>query len=426
MIDHVRPTARIPAVQGQFGPRLLSYTTQLPPGSIETIIGHDPRSRHWKRLPDDLAHIYQHLQRATTKSRLDAILRYIRYRFLERPIILGAFPAISIAVQNPTEFERYDTADSGVGVLHFDLSKRNRRIIVDGLGRASAALELVEMAENSDLSEDVRAGLESLIAQFTLPAVFFVPAQGTAPLSLEEMQQLFHDFNFRVAKVKEKDAIALDHSDLYIGLTNRLGDSALLKSHGGMERKAASLGSKSTAVVVQPWLLRFVRAATEGEGFAEGASNTELASPSLTEETLGLYEQRLLEFLGGFAGAMGAEQFQNRENLHLTAPGWATLGVVFHDLNDKLKVSDLDAFAHRLGRIDWNRLAPEWSEIVKEKVNKQGEVVLGLVGGGGGQNRRLMTAKVRELLGIDVALREKGLLGEGGASPHLLSSLDVD
>src|SRR5579871_4123266 len=101
MITHVNPMVTIPAIQGQFGPRVVTYSTQLPIMSIETILGHDPRSSNWKKLPDDLAYIYTHLQRATTKARLDSILRYIRYRFVERPIVIGAFPAISVAVQNP-------------------------------------------------------------------------------------------------------------------------------------------------------------------------------------------------------------------------------------------------------------------------------------------------------------------------------------
>ncbi len=148
MIEHVKPTARIPAVQGQFGVRLVTYTTQLPAGAIETILGHDPRSRHWRQLSDDVRDIYEKLQRATTPKRLEQIVRYIRYQFIERGVILGAFPAISIAVEQPTEFEPYSgISDSGVGVLHFDLSRRNRRIMVDGLGRASAAMELVELSE---------------------------------------------------------------------------------------------------------------------------------------------------------------------------------------------------------------------------------------------------------------------------------------
>lgn len=410
MIEHVKPTARVPAIQGQFGPRLLTYTTQLPVGALETIIGHDPRSKHWKKLSDDLSYIYTHLQRATTKSRLESLVRYIRYRFIERPTIVGAFPAIAVAVQNPTPFEKVEGTESGMGVLHFDLSQRNRRILVDGLGRASAALELVELSESSEISESAREAVQKLLGEFTLPTVFYVPAPGTAPLSLEEMQQLFHDFNFRVRKVKDREAIALDHSDVYIALANRIGDSDLLRSFGGMERKAASLGSKSSAIVVQQNMLRFVRAAAEGERFADGSNNQDLANPNLTDETLDLFEERVLTFLKNFSEAMGPENFKDRESIHLSSPGWTALGIVFNDLDVRLKVPNLEVAAARLGSLDWHRTGPLWSEIVREKVNKNGETVLGLLGGGGAQNRRLMTDVVRKALHIDDLLRQRGLL----------------
>jgi len=422
MIDQVKPTARIPAVQGQFGPRLVSYTTQMPPTAIETIVGHDPRSKLWKRLPDDISRIYSHLQRATTKSRLESILRYIRYRFVERAIIVGAFPAISIAVQNPTPFERYENIpDSGVGVLQFDLSRRNLRIVVDGLGRASASLELVEMSESEDISDAAREGLKKILSEFTLPTVFYMPAPGTAPLSMAEMQQLFHDFNFKVTAVPARVAISLDHSDLYIGLTNRIGKSEIITKHGGMELKAASLGKKSTAIVVQQNLLRFVRGATEGERFLEGTTNSELENPRLTEETLDEFESGIVTFLTNFAESMGYDRFTDRDCLHLTAPGWGALGTLYHDLGVRLKVPDIAASARRIGTINWQRSAPMWSEIVREKVDKEGHTAIGLAAGGA-QNRRFITQKVRETLGVDRLLKEHGFAEEAS----LQTMLDLD
>lgn len=327
MIAHVNPMARIPAIQGQFGPRVVTYTTQMPVGAIETILGHDPRSVNWKRLPDDLAYIYNHLQRATTKARLASIVRYIRYRFIERPIVIGAFPAISVAVQNPTPFKPYQgIPDSGVGVLEFDLSRRNNRILVDGLGRVGAGLELIEMAEKAELPQIAREGLQQLLGEFSLPVVFYVPAPEAPPFTLEEMQQLFHDFNFKVSPVKESVAIALDHSDVYIGLTNRLGKSRLVQSLGGMEFKSSSLGKKSTAIVVQQNLLRFVRGGAEGERFLEGTTKSELADPNLTEDTLDEFEEQMENFLASVVEGMGADKFKAREGLHLTSPGWGALG----------------------------------------------------------------------------------------------------
>lgn len=411
MIEHVKPTARIPAVQGQFGPRLVTYTSQLPAGAIETILGHDPRSKQWKQLPDDLKFIYQHLQRATTKARLDSIIRYIRYRFAEGAIIAGAFPAISIAVQNNAPFEIAENTDAGIGVLHFDLSRRNLRVVVDGLGRASAALELVEQSESADLPPPAREALRKLLAEFALPTVFYMPAPGTKPLTLDEMQQLFHDFNFKVQAVPPRVAIALDHSDLYIGLTNRLGGTEVIQKHGGMELKAASLGKKSTAIVVQQNLLRFVRGSTEGERFLEGSNNAELGDPNLNEETLSYFEDSMTSFIGAFADSMGEQRFKDRESLHLTSPGWGALGIIFNDLVVRLKVPDYVSAARRVGQIDWHRSAPIWGEIVREKVDKQGKPVLGL-SGGGAQTRRFVTRLIRQELGLNELLRERGFIDE--------------
>lgn len=411
MIEHVKPTARIPAVQGQFGPRLVTYTTQLPASALETILGHDPRSRLWKRLPDDINQIYSHLQRATTKARLNSVMRYIRYRFTKNAIVIGAFPAISIAVQNSTEFEKCENVDQGLGVLHFDLSRRNLRIVVDGLGRASAALELVEMAECHDIEEEVREALKALLAEFSLPTVFYMPAPGEPPLSLEEMQQLFHDFNFKGTAVPARLAIALDHSDLYIGLANILGDFPTIQRAGGMEFKAASLGRKSTAIVVQQNMLRFVRGATEGEIALEGTANSELKNPRLTDETLPEFRQKLEIFLEKFSGSMGDQAFRDRDRLHLTAPGWAALGAIFHDLTVRLNVPDLAAASTALGRVDWGRSAPIWKAIVREREDG----TLGLTAGGGSANRRFMIRALRSELRLDELLAERGFKDEAAA-----------
>ena len=161
------------------------------------------------------------------------------------------------------------------------------------------------------------------------------------------MQQLFHDFNFKVKPVPERVAIALDHSDLYIGLTNLLGRLPLVQRLGGMEFKSASLGKKSTAIVVQQNLLRFVRGGAEGERFIEGTTKSELAKPNLTEESIDSFEERMTVFLEGFVEP------------------------------------DLAAAGRRIGAINWDRSNPVWAEIVRERVDKEGNTMLGLAAGGG-------------------------------------------
>ena len=262
------------------------------------------------------------------------------------------------------------------------------------------------MAESTDIPEMAREALRKLLSEFALPTVFYLPADGTEPFTLEEMQQLFHDFNFKVKPVPARVAIALDHSDLYIGLTNRLGTSDLIKNLGGIEFKSASLGKKSTAIVVQQNLLRFVRGGAEGERFLEGTNKSELADPNLTEETLEEFEEQMSNFLAALVDGMGPEKFKDRDSLHLTSPGWGTLGILFHDLVVTLRVPDYETAARRIGSIDWSRSNPVWSEIVRERTDKEGNTMLGLAAGGA-QSRRFMTKTIRELILIDKLLSEK-------------------
>ncbi len=221
------------------------------------------------------------------------------------------------------------------------------------------------------------------------------------------MGQLFHDFNFKVQAVPERVAIALDHSDLYIGLTNKIGRSGVIVGYGGMERKAASLGRKSTAIVVQQNLLRFVRGATEGERFLEAKNNSDLPNPNLTPDNLAIYQDKIEDFLRSFALSMGEAAFKDKDSLHLTSPGWGALGIIFHDLVARLKVPDVEAAAGKLGSLDWRRSAEMWSDLVRERQDKTGATVLGLAGGGA-QTRRAITRIAREFLGIDKLLAERG------------------
>jgi hypothetical protein len=175
-----------------------------------------------------------------------------------------------------------------------------------------------------------------------------------------------------------------------------------------MEFKAASLGKKSTAIVVQQNLVRFVRGAIEGELALESTANAEMNNPNLSEETLDHYQDRLQIFLTSFAKSMGSEAFADRERLHLTAPGWGALGALCHDFLVRLKVPDLEAAAARLGKIDWRRTASIWKDVVRTR----DDGTLGLMAGGGSANRRSVIKAVRRELNLDKLLREHGFVDD--------------
>lgn len=53
---------------------------------------------------------------------------------------------------------------------------------------------------------------------FSFPVTFYAPTAGV--IALEQLGQLFHDFNFLQTRVSASQAIALDKSDIYMQLTN--------------------------------------------------------------------------------------------------------------------------------------------------------------------------------------------------------------
>lgn len=400
MLNTTQLTVRVAAVQGAYGQRLATYSTQVDPRSLEAFLGHDPRSRFWKKLDPELMNIYSQLQRTTTADRLRAIQDYIRRRFTGRAVVCGAFPAISVAVTKPLRFQAFDSGNdlSGAGTLHLDMSKSNGRVVLDGLARVSGVIELVELANDNALTSEEKNALSKLLDEFSLPVVIFAPREGEPPLELRELQQLFADFNFKQTSISPSLAISLDSSDIYIDVTRRLGERGVIQMHGGMEVGRASLGSKSTALVVQQNLLRFVRAAAEGAHFVEAKSNVDKTTGArLTEETTAEFVDKLEEFLGGMASAMGDRFRDTKNGVHLSGPGWTALGVVFYDLDATLHVEDLENIGRQIGGMDWRRDASFWSDMMREK-EVRGTKILTFIGGGT-ESRQGIRRKVHEFLG---------------------------
>lgn len=397
-----RSRQTFPAMQGLMGPRLVTYATQLSPKDIVSVIGHDPRSEKHKFLIDrDVAKIYQYMQRKTGPGRREAIKAYIKDRLFPGADMVGGFPAISIAVQNPIETENIEpTYHPGVVDMMLDTGLHNKRVVLDGLGRISGAMALVDLLMGSnDLTDGQVKELGDMLDEFSFPCVFYAPRRGEKPLSAEEMGQLFHDFNFRVTPVSAKDAIALDKSDPYIRATYYLSEkSAQIASNGGMETKAASLGSKSSAVVVQPVFLRFIRAALEGEQYVEASNKEAIKKPNLTPENRQAVLDSLAEFIDRFGEAMG-EKFKNRELLHLSSPGWQSIGVLHHDVTFRLQGFDRLLIAQKLAEVDWSRQGPLWADLMTEKTDKNG-VKRPVLNTAGASARRAMIAKLRQHLSI--------------------------
>lgn len=397
-----------PAIAGRQGKRLDTFSTQIRPHDIETVLGHDPRSRNHKLLRDArLAALYDHVQRKTSEDRVRDIIAYYENRIFRSHPIAGAIPAISIAVERPVQFDKFGSHPS-LGQMFLETGRHNRRVILDGLGRATGFLDLVDIWSGDKIDEPGRELLGRHLAGCSIPVVFYAPQEGQQPLQQEEMEQIFCDFNFRVRPVSIKDAIALDHSDPYVELTRYMAEhSAAIKNHGGMEEKRASLGSKSTAIVVQPVLLRFVRGALEGESYLEAARNQAVDKPNLTADRSSELRSNLADFLDEFATAM-ADRWDDKASMHLSSPGWQVIAVLYHDLAFKLGKSsaDIRKFAGALARLDWSREGDIFRPFMSTKT-KDGDETLVLNSAGASVRRELLKA-LRDKLGLTELLAERG------------------
>ena len=392
MIDTLSFSIPIPAVQGKFGARLVTYTTQIPANQIPDILRHDPRSANWKRLAPELRAVYEKIQRPTKKDRREGVSGYIEDRFGVRPSV-GAFPAISIGISDSVDFKPFDDELKAVGIMR--IPSDAIRIMLDGLGRVAGAL---------DLCVD-HAGRQ-LVDSFVFPVTLYAPAPGTPPLSIDEMGQLFSDFNFRVNPVPANMAISLDQSDIYIRLTNALAKEPFIADFGGMELRSKSLGRKSTALVVQSVLLRTVRGASEGRDFQE--SNLARGKTNLSTQTYQTELNSIADYFTQIQTRMG-ERWKERDSLHLTAPGWQALGVFHHDLaHTNLNLTDQEkAIVYdKVAGIDWSRENAEWE--IEAKLGRMEEGRLVILGAGRNNTQHILNF-VRHKAGLSERLLDSAL-----------------
>lgn len=411
------PTVQIPVVRGHFGGRVTHYNTTLSVQELRDVLKNDPRSSLWKEMPDDLREMYGSVQRTTNSNRITGLKRYIDDRFVSGETVAGGFPAISIAFQNWCRFEELPNTGGNMGFLHVSLSKANRGMIIDGLGRVSAALAILDEADNGDAVQRRRA-LKQL-ESFRFSCTIFLPSSPEETFQVSDFQQLFHDFNFLASPISKAHAIAIDHADIYTSLTRLLAKQNVIAKNGGMKtgapstgtqgRKKAGVAKAPKPLVQQSALLMFVRAALEGEEWGKRNAREKPETPNAKYTQIDEIGTDLAEFLSDFADAMG-ENFLDRRRLHLTAKGWFALGAIYHDLKYKLGVPGLEEATKALARIDWTAQNKIWSKIV-DLVPAATPTSNGykFATTGFAPHQDMLDAIRRELQ-IDSLLREKGLI----------------
>lgn len=400
----------IPCIQGFFGGRLLTFTTQATPRQVLALLGHDPRSAKRKQLQatnPTLAQIYNTIQRDTVKGRRDSIVDYIADRMPSSGAkAIGAFPAISIGCTNSEEFRPFPGMTmAGMLMIDTAMTSSAQRIVLDGLGRLTGALDAIDSGHPDWVN-------------FTFPVTFYTP-RPNEQLSIQELGQLFADFNGRVFPVAKRLSLKLETADPYVRLARELGEEPFLTEHGGVAEGLASLGGKSTELVVQTVLVRTVRGACEGRKFQE-ANLAHADQPNLTEVTWEEVRSSIAVYFNAIAEYMGDERWEDRDSLHLSSAGWQAMGVLHHDLVYRAGLTGEDDLLHAakaIADVDWSRFNPEWFALGigqpevdkvtgKEVTDSKGRKRIALLGAGR-TNTQALIDFLRRKVGLDSLVSEE-------------------
>jgi len=363
----------VPCIMNRAGDHLMAYSTFCRPSEITTLLGHDPRSKNWKALPAPLRDLYQDYQRKTKPARAETIYDYIGSRMAPHATMPGAFPSLSIGLTLSPTFEPLSaragimispgvTIGDNIGTVYLDLGISQQRMLLDGLARVTGAMDFIDKGHNID-------------EWFTFNVTIFAPSPEKGRLSPQELGQLFFDFNYRVSRVPPSKALELDLASPYSRITDWLKDQPVIRDHGGMQQSGASLGTKSTALVVRRVLLGFVTIAAEGEKALQGAKNEEIRNPLTNGENIDDTQERIAKFLACFVDKMGAERFRDENSIHLTRTGWEAIGMIAHDVmwNPDTRPQDIERVAEALAAVDWSRTNSDWfGKIGSAWVDKEG------------------------------------------------------
>ena len=395
----------IPCIQGRSGPHLQSFQTSCPPSQLIALLGHDPRSSQWKNLPAPLRDAYEEYQRKTKPARSEGIGKYIGERLAPGSKLVGGFPSLSIGLTEVPVFEPLRsragvaiadgvTLDDSLGTLYLEMGAKHIRMLLDGLARLTGAMDYVDEGKDVD-------------AWFSFNLTIFAPTPERAQLTPAELGQLFFDYNYRVTRVSPTLALEMDQAGLYSQVVEWLKDRPVIRDNGGMQQSGASLGKKSTALVVRRVLHGFVTVAAEGDKARQGAKSDEIRNPRTTPDNIEDVRERIEGFLAGFAEAMG-ERFTDPESIHLTRLGWEAVGMILHEavIMERLDEPTVDRCIERLSGVDWSRTNREWFGMIgaaeqdadgNPVLDAEGRERLVITGGKGDQGLRRLIAYLRKV-----------------------------
>jgi len=348
----------VPVIAGKHSNHLFAAQTISPLGDIQSLLGHDPRSP-WKSAPDEIRRVYETVQRKTDRERKTKLQSYLIDR-MTRGGWIGGLPSIAIGVQNPQKFVANDELKPEAGTLYLDTAPENLRILFDGLGRVSTAMDTLQ-------DPTVPEELKKALRQLYLPVTLYLPNPEGAPLTIDQLGQMFHDFNVLGQTVGKGMAIDLDKSDIYVQLAERMSSASVFSSFGGVDNRG-SASPRKDKLVTKMSLVKMIRAAVEGPGSHVDHYTDRVAQPKLLWGNISEHQHLLLDYLTSISKEMG-KGWDNHSYIHLSTPGWIALGLVYHDIYHGKLAKPLDSetkqlLSQRIGQIDWSTNNPDFSKFL--------------------------------------------------------------
>lgn len=368
---------KLPVTRCEANDKLAYYQTSVQVKDIVPYIlgGQDPRSSNWSRLSPVVQNLYEKLQRKTTKSRREEVERYITNRMAPDALWIGAFPPIVIGVPPPQDYRPHDDQDNyeSLGLLRLSNDLNYPNVVIDGLGRLSGLIEI-------SLDKEATPSLRDWASKFRVP-ILLITGNNEHTLTVEELGQLFFDFNVLGTPVSKGHAIDLDVSDPYIIVSGKVGGLRVVRRFGGMDDRATSIskGHWTTKSV----LLKSVRSAAEGPG--AWVDHVRDSIPNAWMDT----EARKTEVIDRFDIVLTAltEQFDSDDkfpdhSLLRTPVWWTAIGLITNDLfktydGMPLPEETREMFLRRLAKIDWSLGNPDFAFLgnsVADRDRKTGEM----------------------------------------------------
>ena len=350
---------RIPAIKCSQTTKANTYQTAMRINELVAFLlgGADPRSQNWKNLNSDVRAMYEKLQRTTSKSRRDSMVKYYKRRMAPGASWIGAVPPLVVGMRmaQPFVVSAPDESDT-VGYLKVQTHFDKANVLLDGLGRVTGFLDMIdEKGESADWAGEV-----------VLPIMLVTPPDGQAELSHDELGQLFHDMNTLAKPVSQGQAVDLDKSDPYIQVTNRIADLAVIAAQGGVDDRATSISKKGTVWTTKTILLKAVRAASEGPGshvdhIREEIEDAFMQGAKQEGEILARFEDALEVFID----ALPNKTVPTEATLLRKPAWWMAFGLLLHDLHrnyggERLSNDERERLLRRVAAIDWGLGNPEF------------------------------------------------------------------